>query len=208
MSTEDANTPPLLLDLLRHGQPKGGTKLRGRCDDALSEQGWEQLRGATTVVPLPWEAVVSSPLQRCRAFAEAFAQQEGLQCRVEAAFQEVDFGDWDGRALDTLWEEQGEALSEYWMDPVNHSPPNGESLEAMWERVQAGLQDLGEAYPGKRVLLVTHGGVIRLILAQCLGMPLANMTRFSVPFAALTRVSLSAHYPPEVLSMNGTALSP
>ncbi len=64
------------VDLLRHGEPEGGNKYRGALDDPLSELGWAQMRAATGD-RCPWQAIVSSPLRRCAAFARELANRHG-----------------------------------------------------------------------------------------------------------------------------------
>ena len=65
----------LRLDLLRHGETESGGGFRGSLDDALTARGWAQMR--TAVEGGRWDLLVSSPLQRCRAFAEELAQRQG-----------------------------------------------------------------------------------------------------------------------------------
>ncbi len=72
---------PLLIDLIRHGEPQGGMRYRGQLDDPLSELGWQQMRNATANVQ-PWEHIVSSTLSRCADFAKELADK---QCHSTAA---------------------------------------------------------------------------------------------------------------------------
>ena len=63
----------ITLDLIRHGEPAGGRLYRGHgLDDPLSDKGWQQMRQAVGDA-CPWHALLSSPMQRCRAFADASA---------------------------------------------------------------------------------------------------------------------------------------
>lgn len=80
-----------LIDMLRHGEPVGGRRYRGQTDDPLSDKGWRQMRAATAETR-PWTAIVSSPLLRCRAFAEELAGQTGLPLAVDDRLKEVGFG--------------------------------------------------------------------------------------------------------------------
>ena len=66
-----------IIDLMRHGEPVGGRKYRGQMDDPLSEKGWAQMRAKLTD-RAPWQRVISSPLSRCRAFAEALSTEYRL----------------------------------------------------------------------------------------------------------------------------------
>nr|WP_245832014.1 histidine phosphatase family protein [Solemya velesiana gill symbiont] len=63
-----------LIDLLRHGQPLGGRMYRGKQDDPLTEEGWDQMWHAASG-ETPWQQVISSPLRRCREFAEALTEK-------------------------------------------------------------------------------------------------------------------------------------
>jgi hypothetical protein len=84
------------VDLLRHGEPEGGQKFRGALDDPLSSLGWEQLR--TTVGDYrDWQAIVSSPLIRCAAFAKELAERLDRPLEIMPDFRELNFGAWEGR---------------------------------------------------------------------------------------------------------------
>ena len=91
-----------LVDFLRHGEPVGGRRYRGDgVDDPLSEKGWQQMWAAVGD-PVPWQRVVSSPLQRCHAFALALAERHRLPLRVEQRFREVGQGAWEGLTPDQI----------------------------------------------------------------------------------------------------------
>ena len=90
---------PTTIDLIRHGEPVGGSKYRGQTDDPLSEKGWAQMRAAL-VGHQPWEVVVTSPLVRCRAFAEELAARLALPLEVDARLMEIGFGEWEGRTAE------------------------------------------------------------------------------------------------------------
>ena len=175
------------IDLLRHGEPVGGTRFRGALDDPLSDLGWQQMDAAVGAHPA-WQAVVSSPLRRCAAFAASLAERHGLPLEEAEGFREIGFGEWEGRTAQELMEVAPEALSRFWSDPRGHTPPGGEPFEAFAARVAAAWEGLLARQAGSRVLLVSHGGVIRLILAYILQMPLANLFRLEVPYASLSRI--------------------
>lgn len=99
----------LHLELLRHGETELGGGLRGSLDDALTEQGWAQLRAAVQGAG-PWDRLISSPLQRCARFAEEVALANALPLHFEADLQELHFGDWEGRTAAQLMDSDAEAL--------------------------------------------------------------------------------------------------
>ena len=176
------------VDLLRHGEPVGGSRYRGQRDDALSERGWEQMWGAVQQRD-DWQQIVTSPLLRCCAFAEALGTRRELPVQVEPRFAEVGFGCWEGRTRAELEQEDPGQVARFLADPVVHRPPGAEPLDAFIARVGAGFAELLQEHSGKSVLLVAHAGVIRAILSQVLSIPPAAMYRIHVANAAITRLS-------------------
>lgn len=174
----------LHLDLLRHGETELGGGLRGSLDDALTVIGWAQMQAAVAEAG-PWERIVSSPLQRCARFAERLAAQLDVPLHLNADVQELHFGDWEGHSAADLTETDAEGLGLFWADPYAFTPPNGEPVMAFSARVQAAIGRLHQAYDGERVLLVCHGGVMRLLLAQARGLPREQLLQVSVGHGAL-----------------------
>jgi alpha-ribazole phosphatase/probable phosphoglycerate mutase len=175
------------LDLMRHGEPVGGRKYRGQIDDPLSEKGWAQMCAAVGDVA-PWTQIVSSPLQRCRAFAETLAERHGLPVSFDSRLQEVGFGGWEGKTAAEIEEEAPGTLARFKHDPVNERPAGAEPLAAFHARVALGLEDLLAQHAGQHVLLVGHAGVIRMAFAWALHIPLQHAYRIEVASASLTRM--------------------
>ncbi|KRP67393.1 alpha-ribazole phosphatase family protein [Pseudomonas orientalis] len=160
----------LHLDLLRHGETELGGGLRGSLDDALTAKGWEQMRAAV-VGQGPWDRLISSPLQRCARFAEELGEHLNLPVSLENDLQELHFGAWEGQSAAALMETDAEGLGLFWADPYSFTPPQGEPVCAFSERVLGAVSRLRQAHAGERVLLISHGGVMRLLLARARGLP-------------------------------------
>lgn len=160
----------LTLDLLRHGETELGGGLRGSLDDALTARGWQQMQDAVAERG-PWDRIISSPLQRCRLFAEALAARRQLPLSLEPGLQELHFGDWEGRSAAELMQTDERGLGLFWSDPYGFTPPNGEPVLEFSTRVLGAVARLHQAWPGQRLLVVSHGGVMRLLLARARGLP-------------------------------------
>jgi alpha-ribazole phosphatase len=173
---------PMPIELLRHGDT-GQRSYRGQLDDALSELGWSQLRAA--VRGGTWDGIVSSSLQRCAAFARELARERGLPLRIDARLAEYHFGKWQGVPIDRIAQEQGDALARFWADPVQHPPPGAETFEAFRERLCAALDEVAREWCGRRVLVVTHGGAIRLLRCYAEQRSYGDMAGIEVPHASL-----------------------
>ncbi|WP_095144017.1 alpha-ribazole phosphatase family protein [Pseudomonas sp. Irchel s3b6] len=181
----------LHLDLLRHGETELGGGLRGSLDDALTDSGWEQMRAAV-MDRGPWDRLVSSPLQRCARFAEALGEQLQLPVMLDKDLQELHFGAWEGRSAAALMETDADALGRFWADPYSFTPPQGEPVTAFSARVLAAVERLHQAYAGQRVLLISHGGVMRLLLARARGLPREQLLNVEVGHGAMFSLRVEA----------------
>ena len=181
--------PITTLDLIRHGEPVGGKRYRGQIDDPLSDKGWRQMREAVGE-HMPWQHIISSPLSRCHAFATELAQKHNLPLSVDARFMEVKFGEWEGKTAEELKAKDPDIIARFRRDPIGQRPAGAEALEEFAARVGAAWQDMLGAHRGKHVLIVCHAGVIRMVLAHVLGMPLARTYFIDVPSAGLTRITV------------------
>lgn len=190
------------VELLRHGEPVGGRRYRGQLDDELSERGWAQMWAAVGERS-DWQQIVTSPLQRCCAFAAALGERHRLPVQQEVRFAEVGFGAWEGKTRAELEQLVPGQVGRFLRDPISCRPPGAEPLEAFIDRVQAGFDALLAAYAGQSVLVVAHAGVIRAVMARVLQIPPAAMYRINVANAGITEIrtdrersfSLFAHGP-------------
>lgn len=176
------------MDLLRHGSCEGGEVYRGSTDLPLDPQGWEQMRKAVKCTDSPWQSVVSSPLQRCRLFSEELVNRMNIPLKIDDGFQELHFGDWEGRTFSEVWQEEHNHVQLFFANPIDNTPPNGESMPSFRNRVMASWRAMLACHRGKHALLVAHGGTIRILLSEILEMPMHKMASLTVPYACLSRV--------------------
>jgi len=178
-----------IIDLLRHGDVQGGRKYRGQLDDPLSDLGWKQLR-ATTRNKQNWQHIVTSPLKRCAEFAEELSQSHSLSLQTKSDFKEVSFGLWEGKTADELLNSEPDKIKSYWTDPINVTPPQGESLIVFEQRVINAWNDIVNEFKGKHILLISHAGVMRMILCHVLGMPLTELFKLDIGLAKVSRIQI------------------
>ena len=189
----------ITVDFLRHGEPIGGEVLRGRIDHPLSDTGWLQMQRAAalnakrevTASTPDWTHIICSPLQRCRIFAEHLAGITSLDLQVHEHWQEIDYGDWDGMLLSDWRKAAGPQFKEFRKDVSRLLPPNGEAFLDFKDRVLAAWNELAELPDGSHVLVVTHGGVLRVVIPTVLGMPLNRSNPLHIPFASFSRIDLA-----------------
>jgi len=179
-----------VIDLIRHGEPEGGQMFRGSQDDPLSAKGWQQMESAVSTEDC-WDAIVSSPMTRCRLFAEKLAEKRSIPLHIEDDLREIGFGAWEGLTAKQVQQQYGDHLNRFWQDSLNFIPPGGEPVPDFYQRVIRGFNRWQETLAGQRILVVCHGGVIRMVLAEVLGIPLTkSFTGFAVPYACRSRIQV------------------
>ncbi|MCK9504352.1 MAG: histidine phosphatase family protein [Porticoccaceae bacterium] len=188
--------PVTTVDLLRHGRCQGGDIFRGATDSPLTDEGWQQM-SAALARHSGWQRVISSPKLRCRAFAGSFASEHKLPLQVVDDLREIDFGAWEGRTPGDIQQDDSDLLQAYYRNPNTVTPPGGESLDSACVRFSGVWNQLLARYRDEHLLMVAHGGTLRLLLANLLQAPMASSRFFAVPPASLIR--LSVYHTPEGL---------
>lgn len=175
------------IDLLRHGEVEGGAVYRGSTDDLLTDTGWKQMVAALEDKN-NWDIIISSPMQRCREFAELIAEEEDIDLEIESALQEIDFGLWEGLSPDKIIKQEADQLKAWWYSPTQVTPPEGEDFHVFKARILKSLKEIISNNKGEKILLITHAGVIRVILMHALGMQEENLFRINVDNASFSQV--------------------
>ncbi|MEZ8745845.1 histidine phosphatase family protein [Vibrio sp. 10N.261.49.A5] len=178
--------------LLRHGKVEGEAALNGLSDVLVNPDLQDRICGALIKQDIAFDCVVTSPLRRCSDLANRYAQRMSGTLSVAPDFQEMNFGDVDGVPFDKLEDKWG-MLETFWQDPANHQLTGAESLQSFHDRVtQAWSQLLDD--PSDNLLLVTHGGVIRILLAHCLDIDWKNpslYSKLSIENASITHIQIT-----------------
>ena len=190
---------PTVIDLIRHGTPEGGNKYRGHnIDDPLSEKGWQQMWSAVENCP-PWDQLVTSPMRRCQAFAESYAEKHGLPVNTDERLKEIGFGEWEGHSGQEVLAKDPDAIKNFYHDPVKHQPRGAEPVASFQNRVNDALRDILKVYHDKNILLVAHAGVMRAAITGIMQVDAAAMYRISIGNAAIIRIKDDHIRPPTVI---------
>jgi len=183
-----------VFDLIRHGEPEGGPMYRGSKDDPLSEAGWQQMRSAIAKTD-HWDAIVTSPMLRCVHFAQELADNYGIPLHKDERLREINFGEWEGRTADEVMASDGDRLSEFWANPVVCTPPGGEPVRDFNHRVVESWHHWQQELAGQNVLIVCHGGVIRMIVADAMNIALEHsFSSLATPYACRSRIQVDTSH--------------
>lgn len=128
----------------------------------------------------------TSPLTRCKSLANKISTRE---IKLEPRLMELNFGDWELKT----WKNIGkESFDEWNEDFVNNKVPGGESYFELSVRVKSFWKEIIKKKEDS--ILVTHGGVIRALLAHCLGLPLENSFRLKIDYGSITKIILNGEF--------------
>jgi broad specificity phosphatase PhoE len=155
--------------LVRHGATEWNIEKRaqGQSDIPLNDLGRSQAREvAAALSGLDLAAIYSSDLARARDTAEAIARVHGLEVTTDAAFREIDQGDWTGLTdveIRRRWPDRWGVLRHH------IARPRGESPDDVCRRALGGLRRVVTEHPEGVVVVVSHGAAIRTLAAEALG---------------------------------------
>ncbi len=181
--------------MLRHGESQYSHTLRGHLDDELTAKGWQQMQSTIEqVTNQTWDVIVSSSLKRCACFAEQLAKTAELPLLVNHDLKEMYFGEWEGVSTQQIYENSPELLANFWQKPSQYCPPCAETLNQFQTRVLKGFQDL-LGYMQKQnlqhALVVTHGGVIKLLACLARQQPLDDLLKMPAELGKLYSLEFS-----------------
>lgn len=185
--------PTTRLLLVRHGETVANREYRyiGIRDNPLNTHGETQATQlAEALSVLPVAAVYSSPLQRAYNTALQIAARHALEVQRVDDLRECNFGDWEGltRAEVLARSPQNAQLLHEWEQNMSSAPPNGESFEAMRERVSTAVEKLTQLHPDQAIVLVSHVGPIKVLLCAALGAPTSTAFRIFLDPATISVV--------------------
>ena len=194
------------LLLIRHGEVEARyqKKFGGWLDMNLSPNGRRQaailadyLRRKTI------DAIYASPMKRVQQTVAATLKLNGHEQTILDGLREINFGDWTGLGWQEV-EERFKFRSHEWLDQIqSQGVPNGESGKVFRQRVAPCLRGIISRHRGQNVAIFCHGGVIRMMLAILLKLPLPKTNQFDIEYAGVTQVALHPHMT-EIELMNFT----
>ena len=186
-----------MLILVRHGQTtaNAGGLLQGRMDLPLDDEGRIQAMrtGAHIRQKFPHARIITSPLLRAVQTAQAISDE----VEIDPRFIELDYGQWDGRAMGDVDPSQ---WAQWRNDPL-YRPPGGESLVELEQRVTPALEQLRDEAQERDVVVVSHVSPIKCAVTWALNVETHVTWRFHLDRASICRIAVTARGL-SVLSMN------
>lgn len=146
------------IHIVRHGQTELNVQglINGDLEDALTDTGKEQARKASLLLPDNIKHIYSSSLNRAKQTAEIINEKYGVPMTIHNELKEVNFGILNGSPYLDEYKARHQALDYDWR-------PSGECIEDVKERVLKILEIIRNENTDEEVLVVAHGGIVRLI---------------------------------------------
>jgi probable phosphoglycerate mutase len=187
--TEDSGR----LFLLRHGDVEktgAGRHYIGQGDRPLSGRGRVQAEAwAAYFATVKLDTIVCSDLSRCLDTARIIGAASQQTPRARPELREIALGAWEGQSFAAIQGRDPQAFQQRGRCIADHRPPGGESFRDLDRRVWPFFEER-LCQPQRRTLVVTHAGVIRVLLCRLLGMPLENLFSVGVAYGALSIIAL------------------
>ena len=185
---------PTFIYFVRHGEtvltPTRKFSGTGALDPELMQEGLDQAElVAEEAVKLGAEVLIASPLKRTRQTAEAIARTTGLEIIFDEAWFELSFGSWDGKSIEEVKEEEPDAY-QAWLNSTAYAPGGGESWDQATVRIEEALEKLVAEYPGKKIIVVTHNGVIKTAVKLAMGAPAEAVFHVDAAPCSISSISI------------------
>jgi alpha-ribazole phosphatase len=179
------------LMLVRHGRTDWNAQRRyqGWSDLPLNEVGLRQAN--TLAARLAGEqvgAIYASDLQRAMQTAQIIAEKHSRPVISDLRLREMSFGDWEGLTFDEIQARWPGEANAWRGDSLRVAPPGGETLAQVAERVRGALDDIARKNADQTVVLVSHGGPLRVLLCLALGLGVQAHWRFRLDAASVSEL--------------------
>jgi broad specificity phosphatase PhoE len=181
------------LLFIRHAETDMAGTFCGQSNPTVNAAGHRQIQKLTESLRIePIAAIFTSDLQRSVTTARTLAESFAIPCITRPALREIDFGGWDGLTWEEI-EKLDSTFAQQWLKAFPHlTPPDGESFETFEARVVAETSYLLSQSESSSIAVVTHAGVMRVVLRTLCGLDEKTAWALTKPYCCTFRY---AHHP-------------
>ncbi len=150
--------------LIRHARTEWNLekRIQGQLDSPVAPEGEKQAeKWGHILEPFNWDRILSSDTGRALKTAELINETLHIPIQSEPRLREQDWGLWTGKTVAQLRQETPRLLAEQEANGWGFCPPGGEVLETLWQRSRQALLESAGRWPGMKILVITHAGVIK-----------------------------------------------
>jgi len=181
------------LYVVRHGETEWNAdqRFQGHSDVPLNERGRQQAEAiGERLANVEMHAIYASDLSRAWDTATAIAAHHEIEPISETNLREGSFGQWEGLTYAEIQKRDPEAV-EAWHDDIGtFSPPEGETIHQLYDRVAAAYEQIAAQHQDQNIVLVAHGGSLQMLICQLLGLPAKSFWQFNLSHCSLSKISI------------------
>jgi alpha-ribazole phosphatase len=184
--------------LIRHGEPAEEARHRcyGSLDVGLSEKGRAQMAEVAQYLKLESvSAIYTSPSSRALDSARILAAGHSCPFEILRDLREIDFGDFEGLSYDEIAARYPDLYRQWMEKPTEVRFPNGESFSEMRDRILRAFDAIQSERHGQTIVIVSHGGVNRVLIAWALQMPDSALFRLAQDYASINLLAITDGLP-------------
>ena len=177
--------------IIRHGETEWNQtgRFQGHSDVPLSKTGRVQAEALGRNLAIDHvDAIYASDLTRAIETAAPLAARFSLTVTPDPLLRELNFGAWEGRSFSDVNAENPDAMKQFYNDPERADIPNSEPFPDFQKRVAGRVREIAAEQRGKRVVIVSHGASIRILLTDILAMPIRSIWHISQLNTAVNRI--------------------
>lgn len=185
------------LWLVRHGETEANVAglYSGHAPTPLTERGIAQAKTLATLLRhAPIEHVLCSELERARHTTQLILGDRDIPQRIMPELNEMFFGDWEMRHHRDLAREDAENYALWCNDWQNATPTNGEGFQAFSQRVERFIAQLTDDTESQNLLIVSHQGVLSVLIARLLSLPATSMWHFRVEQGCWSAIDINDNF--------------
>lgn len=185
------------LYLIRHGETdwNASKKFQGWSDIELNKNGLEQAKLlGERFKNIKVDEIYSSPLKRAVKTAEPLAKANGITVQTNECFKEINFGKWEGLTRDEISETYGAEFDDFIIAPEIHTFPGEISFDNVTKRIAKGLDEVLKGKNDKSIAIVSHGGIIRLMIKYLLDIHEPFYNKTWVDNTSVTFIEIGKNY--------------
>jgi alpha-ribazole phosphatase len=164
---------------------------KGAIDIPLSDKGRQRIARASEFLSrFKLDFIYTSALSRCIESGKIIAEKQDAPVEIASALNELGFGLWEGLSFEEIREKYPNELDLWLQDLENHTPPEGEPMRNAQRRGVAKFNEIAERHGGQNVAIVSHAGILRLIICSILDLKLQGMFRIGQDYGCIDMVRI------------------
>ncbi len=180
--------------LTRHGQTEWNRigRMMGQTDEDMNELGRTQAgRLAVRMAGMRLDAVYASPLKRTMTTGTIVGKSHGVSPKPAVGLMEINYGVWEGLPRKEVREKWPELQRQLHDDPSDLAIPGGETFKELAVRIVGAFHEIVKAEEGKHVLMVSHQGILKVLVAELMGISYKEWDKFELQNASFTKLTVN-----------------